>query len=82
LGRIGAPPPQTRIGGFFPGRQAPIRTRARTFTRLCDRQKFGMVEVRTVSLSQLRGDPGTGIATKPWRHELQGSAGKAVPQGR
>ena len=35
-----------------------------TFTRLCDRQKFGMVRGRTVSLSQFWGFPGTGIATK------------------
>jgi len=66
--------------------------RARTFTRLYDREKFGMVTGRTASLSQLRGRPGTGIATQPWRlglqglkvqgFELQGSAGKAVPRGR
>jgi hypothetical protein len=35
-----------------------------TFARLCDRQKFGMVGVRTVSLSQFSGKPGIGIATK------------------
>jgi hypothetical protein len=35
-----------------------------TFTLLCDRKKFGMVEVRTALLSQLRGKPGTGIAAK------------------
>jgi len=35
LGRIAAPLPQTAAGGFFPGRKAAIRMRARTFTRLC-----------------------------------------------
>ena len=35
-----------------------------TFMRLCDRKKFGMVGVRTAKLSQLRCEPGTGIATK------------------
>jgi hypothetical protein len=74
--------PQGLAWRLFPGHEARIRMRARTFTRLCGKEKFGMVEVRTVSLSQLRGFPGTGIATKPWRHERQGSAGKAVPQGR
>jgi hypothetical protein len=38
--------------------------RARTFMRLYDREKFGKVGVRTAKLSQFRGDPGTGIATK------------------
>jgi hypothetical protein len=35
-----------------------------TFGRLCGRQKFGMVEVRTATLSQFSGKPGIGIATK------------------
>jgi hypothetical protein len=35
-----------------------------TFARLCGRQKFGMVSVRTAWLSQFSGKPGTGIATK------------------
>jgi len=35
-----------------------------TFARLYDSEKFGMVGVRTVSLSQLRYGPGTEIAAK------------------
>jgi hypothetical protein len=34
LGRIGAPPPQTRTGGFFLGREAPIRMLAEDFHAL------------------------------------------------
>ena len=45
--------------------------RARTLTRLCDRQKFGMVGVRTVSLSQLRAIPARG---------LQRDAGTSCPR--
>ncbi len=48
--------------------------RARTFTRLCGKENLAWSKLRTVSLSQLRSDPGTGIATTPWRHERQGSA--------
>jgi hypothetical protein len=35
--------------------------RPATFTRLCDTKKFGMVEVRTASLSQLRANPAQGL---------------------
>jgi hypothetical protein len=47
-----------RTGGFVE-RQA-----TGTFARLCGREKFGKVGVRTVTLSQFSGRPGTGIATK------------------
>jgi hypothetical protein len=35
-----------------------------TFTRLCDRKKFGMVGVRTAALSHLRGNPAQGLQRK------------------
>jgi hypothetical protein len=38
--------------------------RPATLARLYDRKKFGMVGVRTASLSQLHGKPGTGIAAQ------------------
>jgi hypothetical protein len=34
LGRIGAPPPQTRAGGFFPAAKRPIRMLAEDFHAL------------------------------------------------
>ena len=63
LGRIAARLPQIRAAAGHAAADGRAMQPG-TFTRLCDRKKFGMVGVRTASLSQLRGKPGTGIATK------------------
>src|ERR1700690_3137674 len=78
LGRIAARLPQIRGGAAA----IPIDMQPATLTRLCDRKKFGMVGVRTASLSQLWGKPGTGIATKIGCSGARKYKGKAVPRGR
>jgi hypothetical protein len=53
-----------------------------TFMRLCDRKKFGMVEVRTVLLSQFRAaNPAQGLQRKVGA-ETPKIKGKAVRRGR
>ncbi|WP_426611659.1 hypothetical protein [Bradyrhizobium sp. McL0616] len=49
-----------------------------TCTRLCDRQKFGKVMVRTGRLSHFACGSGIGIATKVGAFERQETTGKAV----
>ena len=61
--------------------RAKIFMRARTSSRLCDRQKFGKVGVRTAGLSQFRGHSGIGIATKPWRPRLRECCRQGRPAG-
>ena len=75
------PPPRSLDRQLFPGCEARIRMRARTFTRLCDRQKFGKVEVRTAKLSQFRGHSGIGIATKTRRPGLRECCRQGRPSG-
>jgi hypothetical protein len=50
-----------------------------TFKRLYDRKKFGIVGVRTASLSQLQCKPGTRIATQLWapRRQRDGRQGRS-----
>jgi hypothetical protein len=75
LGKIAARLFRMRQGavGRFEGVKQPA-----TLAHLYDRKKFGMVMVRTASLSQLRCSPGTGIAPKLRCLLPREGAGKAV----
>src|SRR5271169_3954466 len=53
-----------------------------TFTRLCDRKKFGMVGVRTVTLSQFRPQTRHRDCSAKLGVETPEIKGKAVRRGR